>query len=61
VPDDRVGLGAAERPRGLQAGGDERVDGEHDDQRQHRDSGPGQRDDPDDHGQDAARDQGRAQ
>ena len=40
---------AAERPRSLHAGGDERVDGEQDDQRQHRDRGPGQRDDPDDH------------
>jgi hypothetical protein len=41
VPDDRAGVAAAERPRGLQPGGDERVDGEQDDQRQHRDRGPG--------------------
>ena len=38
-PIDRSGLGTAERPQGLQAGGDEVVHGEQDDKRQHRDPG----------------------
>jgi len=39
VPGDRPGLGGAERAGGLQSGGDERLAGEQDDQRQHRDRG----------------------
>ena len=57
VPDDRPRAGAGERPQGLQAGGDERVHGEHDDQRENRDPGPGQRHDPDGDREDAAQDE----
>ena len=45
----------------LLLGGDERVHGEQDDQRQDRDAGPGQRHDPDGEGEDAAPDQGRTE
>ena len=53
VAEDRPGGAAAERPRGLQARVEERVDREQDDQGVHGDAGPGEGDDPDDDAQNA--------
>src|SRR5262249_12897375 len=60
-PTTGPGGAAVKRAHGLQAGSDERVHGEQDDQRQDRDAGPGQRHDPDGEGEDAAPDQGRTE
>jgi hypothetical protein len=57
VTEDRPGVAAAESPRGLQSRVHERVDGEQDDQRQDRDTRPGDGDNPDDDSQDAEQDQ----
>jgi hypothetical protein len=57
VANHRPGGATAERAHGLQDRVDERVDREHVHQGQDRHAGPGQRDDPDDNGQDADQDQ----
>jgi hypothetical protein len=57
VAEDRPGGVAAERERGLQAGPDEGVDSEHDDESQDGDPRPGEGYDPDGEGQQAPEDQ----
>src|SRR5262249_23939501 len=57
VTEDRSGAAAAEGSRSLQPRVHEGVDREQDDQRENRDVGPGDGDDPDDDGEDAEQDQ----
>ena len=60
VPDHGLRPGAAERERQLRDGLDEGVDGEHDDQRQHGDAGPGESHRTDGKREQTSRDQGIA-
>ena len=57
VIEDRPAGPAGEGPRGLQPRVQERVDREQDDESKDRDAGPGDREDPDDDGENAEQDQ----
>ena len=61
MAEDRPGGTAAERLHRLQAGGDEGVNGKHDDESQDGDPRPGEGHNPDAEGEQAPKDEGGAE